>query len=30
LANPEELAKWLDAELVIDDWRPVRLDKEFI
>ncbi|MFH1770277.1 MAG: DEAD/DEAH box helicase [archaeon] len=27
IGNPEELAKWLDAELVVDIWRPVRLDK---
>ncbi|MBN1157125.1 DEAD/DEAH box helicase [Candidatus Woesearchaeota archaeon] len=27
IGNPEELAEWLGAELVIDDWRPVRLDK---
>ena len=27
IGNPEELAEWLNAELVIDDWRPVRLDK---
>jgi helicase len=27
IGNPEELAKWLSAELVIDDWRPLRLDK---
>jgi helicase len=27
IGNPEELAEWLDAELVIDHWRPVRLDK---
>jgi len=25
IGNPEELASWLDAELVIDDWRPVKL-----
>lgn len=25
IGNPEELASWLDAELVVDDWRPVRL-----
>ena len=25
IGNPEELAAWLDAELVIDSWRPVRL-----
>jgi helicase len=27
IGNPEELADWLGAELVIDHWRPVRLDK---
>ena len=27
IGNPKDLAKWLSAELVIDDWRPVRLDK---
>lgn len=27
IGNPEELAEWLDAVLVKDDWRPVRLDK---
>ncbi len=27
IGNPEELAAWLDARLVQDDWRPVRLDK---
>ncbi|MFH1072829.1 MAG: DEAD/DEAH box helicase [Nanoarchaeota archaeon] len=27
IGNPEELAEWLDAELVMDSWRPVRLDK---
>ena len=25
IGNPEELASWLDAELVVDDWRPVKL-----
>ena len=25
IGNPEELAKWLDAELVTDNWRPVKL-----
>ena len=25
IGNPKELAKWLNAELVIDDWRPVKL-----
>jgi helicase len=27
VGNPEELAEWMDAKLVVDDWRPVRLDK---
>ncbi len=27
IGNPEELAEWLNAELVIDDWRPVKLHK---
>ena len=27
IGNPEELAEWLAADLVVDDWRPVRLDK---
>ncbi|MBN1792078.1 DEAD/DEAH box helicase [Candidatus Woesearchaeota archaeon] len=27
IGNPEELSSWLGAELVMDDWRPVRLDK---
>jgi helicase len=27
IGNPEQLAKWLKAELVIDDWRPVKLYK---
>jgi len=25
IGNPEELATWLEADLVIDDWRPVKL-----
>ncbi|MEM4260762.1 MAG: DEAD/DEAH box helicase [Candidatus Woesearchaeota archaeon] len=25
IGNPEELARWLEAELVIDNWRPIRL-----
>jgi helicase len=25
IGNPAELAKWLDAELIIDNWRPVEL-----
>lgn len=27
IGNAEELAEWLNAELVADDWRPVRLHK---
>jgi len=27
IGNPEELADWMDAALIKDDWRPVRLDK---
>lgn len=27
IGNPQELADWLDASLVIDDWRPVKLHK---
>jgi helicase len=27
IGNPKELAEWLNAELVIDDWRPVKLQK---
>lgn len=27
IGNPEELAAWLKAELVVDDWRPVKLHK---
>ncbi|MEK6963954.1 MAG: DEAD/DEAH box helicase [Nanoarchaeota archaeon] len=27
IGNPEELSSWLGATLVLDDWRPVRLDK---
>jgi helicase len=27
IGNPEELAEWLDARLVIDEWRPVKLHK---
>lgn len=27
IGNPEALADWLNAELVLDHWRPVRLDK---
>ena len=27
IGNAEELAEWLEAELVVDDWRPVKLDK---
>ncbi|MFH1917045.1 MAG: DEAD/DEAH box helicase [Nanoarchaeota archaeon] len=27
IGNPAELSEWLSATLVLDDWRPVRLDK---
>jgi len=27
IGNPKELADWLEAELVEDDWRPVKLKK---
>ncbi len=27
IGNPEELAEWLEAELVVDKWRPVELKK---
>lgn len=27
IGNPKELADWLDANLVMDDWRPVELQK---
>lgn len=27
IGNPEELAEWLNAKLVIDNWRPVELHK---
>ena len=27
IGNPEELAEWLNAKLVVDDWRPVKLHK---
>ena len=27
IGNPQELADWLEAELVIDNWRPVELKK---
>ena len=27
IGNPEELAEWLNAELVVDEWRPVKLHK---
>ncbi|MCK4588799.1 MAG: DEAD/DEAH box helicase [Nanoarchaeota archaeon] len=27
IGNPEELAKWLEAELIQDNWRPVELKK---
>ncbi len=27
IGNPEELSSWLDANLVIDGWRPVKLEQ---
>jgi len=27
IGNPKDLARWLDAELIIDSWRPVKLHK---
>ena len=27
IGNAEELAEWLDADLIVDDWRPVKLHK---
>jgi helicase len=27
IGNPEVLAKWLNAELILDNWRPVELKK---
>jgi len=27
IGNPLELAKWLKAELVLDNWRPIPLHK---
>lgn len=27
IGNPEELSAWLKTELIIDDWRPVKLHK---
>ena len=27
IGNPQELAQWLNADLVADDWRPVELKK---
>ena len=27
IGNPEQLAEWLNAEIVIDGWRPVKLHK---
>ncbi|MFH1682792.1 MAG: DEAD/DEAH box helicase, partial [Candidatus Woesearchaeota archaeon] len=27
IGNPKELAEWLDANLVLDSWRPVKLEE---
>ena len=27
IGNPQELAEWLEAELIIDNWRPVKLEQ---
>ena len=27
IGNAEELAEWLNADLIVDDWRPVKLDR---
>ena len=27
IGNAEELAEWLDADLIVDEWRPVKLHK---
>lgn len=27
IGNPKDLANWLDAELILDTWRPVKLHK---
>ena len=27
IGNPQDLARWMDAVLIIDDWRPVELHK---
>lgn len=27
IGNPKELSKWLNADLIIDNWRPVKLHK---
>ncbi len=27
IGNPEELSDWLNAELIVDDWRPVKLHR---
>ena len=27
IGNSEELAEWLQADLIVDDWRPVKLHK---
>lgn len=29
IGNPESIAKWLNAELVVSDWRPVKLIEGF-
>ena len=29
IGNPEELANWLNASLVLDDWRPIELKKGY-
>ena len=27
IGNGEELSEWLQADLIVDDWRPVKLHK---
>ena len=27
IGNAEELADWLEANLILDSWRPVKLEK---